>query len=86
MTTTPSIENVRVLHRAGQWCPGRRIGEIVAYDVRTLPEYQVMPSVRDRSQPPSAPPSSAERSTSSASTYALPRRVPLILRTSFRRS
>ena len=41
MTTTPPIENVRVLHRTGQWCPGRRIGEVVAYDVRILPEYQV---------------------------------------------
>jgi hypothetical protein len=35
------MENVRVLHRTGQWCPGRRIGEVVAYDVRILPEYQV---------------------------------------------
>jgi hypothetical protein len=42
MTTTPPIENVRVLHRTGQWCPGRRIGEVVAYDVRILPEYQVL--------------------------------------------
>lgn len=42
MTTTPPIENVRVFHRTGQWCPGRRIGEVVAYDVRILPEYQVL--------------------------------------------
>ena len=42
VTTTPPIENVRVLHRTGQWCPGRRIGEVVAYDVRILPEYQVL--------------------------------------------
>ena len=42
MSTTPPIENVRVLHRTGQWCPGRRIGEVVAYDVRILPEYQVL--------------------------------------------
>ena len=42
MTTTPPIENVRVLHRTGQLCPGRRIGEVVAYDVRILPEYQVL--------------------------------------------
>jgi hypothetical protein len=41
VTTTPLIENVRVLHRTGQWCPGRQIGEVVAYDVRILPEYQV---------------------------------------------
>lgn len=38
---SPPIENVSVLHRTGQWCPGRRTGEIVAYDVRILPEYQV---------------------------------------------
>ncbi|HVQ18984.1 MAG TPA: hypothetical protein VMT27_08105 [Actinomycetes bacterium] len=42
MTTTPPLENVRVLHRTGQWCPGRRIREVVAYDVRILPEYQVL--------------------------------------------
>jgi hypothetical protein len=41
MTTTPPIEDIRVLHRTGQWCPGRRIGEVAAYDVRILPEYQV---------------------------------------------
>ena len=33
--------NVQVLHRSGQWCPGQRRGEVVAYDVRILPEYQV---------------------------------------------
>jgi hypothetical protein len=41
MNTTPPIEDIRVLHRTGQWCPGRRIGEVAAYDVRILPEYQV---------------------------------------------
>ena len=41
MTTPPPSENVSVLHRTGQWCPGRRIGDVVAYDVRILPEYQV---------------------------------------------
>lgn len=35
------MQNVQVFHRSGQWCPGRRIGEVVAYDVRILPEYQV---------------------------------------------
>jgi hypothetical protein len=38
---TATVETVRVLHRTGQWCPGRRAGEVVAYDVRILPEYQV---------------------------------------------
>jgi hypothetical protein len=37
MTTT----DIRVLHRTGQWCPGRRVGEVAAYDVPILPEYQV---------------------------------------------
>jgi hypothetical protein len=32
---------MRVLHRTGQWCPARQVGEVVAYDVRILPEYQV---------------------------------------------
>ncbi|MGR6919269.1 hypothetical protein ACU635_33910 [[Actinomadura] parvosata] len=41
MTTTPLIESVWVFHRTGQWCPGRRIGEVVAYDAQLLPEYQV---------------------------------------------
>jgi hypothetical protein len=41
MTSPQPIEYVQVLHRTGQWCPGRRIGEVVAYDVRILPEYQV---------------------------------------------
>ncbi|MGW1340596.1 hypothetical protein ACWCOV_06045 [Kribbella sp. NPDC002412] len=36
------MESVRVLHRTGQWCPGRRVGDVVAYDVRILPEYQVV--------------------------------------------
>ncbi|WP_214327534.1 DUF402 domain-containing protein [Nonomuraea sediminis] len=41
MTTTPLAESVWVFHRTGQRCPGRRIGEVVAYDARLLPEYQV---------------------------------------------
>jgi Protein of unknown function (DUF402) len=41
VAATLPIENVSVLHRTGQWCPGRRIGEVAAYDVRILPEYQV---------------------------------------------
>lgn len=41
VTTTAPIETIQVLHRTGQWCPGRRIGEVAAYDVRILPEYQV---------------------------------------------
>ena len=41
VAASPPIENVSVLHRTGQWCPGRRIGEVAAYDVRLLPEYQV---------------------------------------------
>lgn len=50
VTATPPIENIRVLHRTGQWCPGRRVGQVAAYDVRILPEYQVLgrPSI-DRS-------------------------------------
>ena len=35
------MQSVQVFHRTGQWCPGRRIGEVVAYDVRILPQYQV---------------------------------------------
>ncbi|WP_344189469.1 DUF402 domain-containing protein [Kribbella karoonensis] len=30
-----------MLHRTGQWCRGRQVGEVVAYDVRILPQYQV---------------------------------------------
>ncbi|MEV4222202.1 hypothetical protein [Nonomuraea sp. NPDC049725] len=41
MTTTPLIKSVWVFHRTGQRCPGRRIGEVAAYDVPLLPEYQV---------------------------------------------
>ncbi|GAA3037023.1 DUF402 domain-containing protein [Streptosporangium longisporum] len=41
MTAPPTAEDVWVLHRTGQRCPGRRIGEVVAYDARLLPEYQV---------------------------------------------
>lgn len=33
--------NVQVLHRSGQWCPGQRVGDVVAYDLRILPQYQV---------------------------------------------
>jgi hypothetical protein len=35
------MESVRVFHRSGQWCPGRRAGEVIAFDMRILPEYQV---------------------------------------------
>ena len=35
------MTEVRVLHRTGQWCRGRRLGDVVAYDVRILPQYQV---------------------------------------------
>ncbi|TCC12228.1 DUF402 domain-containing protein [Kribbella soli] len=30
-----------MLHRSGQWCRGLQRGEVVAYDVQILPEYQV---------------------------------------------
>lgn len=40
VTTTPPMEDVRVFHRSGQWCPGRRIGEVAVYDMWILPEYQ----------------------------------------------
>lgn len=35
------MENVWVFHRSGQWSAGRRVGEVAAYDVRILPQYQV---------------------------------------------
>ena len=36
------LEDVRVLHRTGQWCPGVRTGDkVVAYDVPILPRWQV---------------------------------------------
>ncbi len=36
------IQEVRVLHRTGQWCPGvRTAGGVVAYDVPILPPWQV---------------------------------------------
>jgi uncharacterized protein DUF402 len=35
------VDDIRVFHRSGQWCPGRRLGEVAAYDVKILPEYQV---------------------------------------------
>src|SRR4051794_140656 len=41
MTASPPIENVRVFYRTGQWCPGQRIGDVVAYDARLLPAYQM---------------------------------------------
>ncbi|MFI9487865.1 hypothetical protein ACIG47_15875 [Promicromonospora sp. NPDC052451] len=41
VTPASPVEDIQVLHRTGQWCPGRRIGEVAAYDVRILPEYQV---------------------------------------------
>src|SRR3954447_24087371 len=41
MTASPPIEHVRVFHRTGQWCPGRRLGDVVAYDARLLAAYQV---------------------------------------------
>ncbi|MEU4194006.1 DUF402 domain-containing protein [Kribbella sp. NPDC026611] len=38
---TVPIEEIRVRHRTGQWCPGVRTGRVAAYDVRILPGYQV---------------------------------------------
>ncbi|MFI5692032.1 hypothetical protein ACIA58_09360 [Kribbella sp. NPDC051586] len=35
------MDEIQVFHRSGQWCPGRRVGDVVAYDVKILPEYQV---------------------------------------------
>jgi hypothetical protein len=35
------MNDVQVLHRSGQWCPGRQLGQVVAYDVHILPQYQV---------------------------------------------
>lgn len=35
------MNEVQVFHRSGQWCPGRQVGEVVAYDVRIVPQYQV---------------------------------------------
>lgn len=35
------MNEVQVLHRSGQWCPGVQHGQVVAYDVRILPQYQV---------------------------------------------
>lgn len=35
------LEEISVLHRTGQWCPGvRTAGDVVAYDVPILPQYQ----------------------------------------------
>ena len=35
------LEDVRVYHRTGQWCPGVRTGDnVVAYDVPILPQWQ----------------------------------------------
>ncbi|HWD79641.1 MAG TPA: DUF402 domain-containing protein [Kribbella sp.] len=36
------MAEVRVLHRTGQSCRGWRVGDVVAYDVRILPRYQVV--------------------------------------------
>jgi hypothetical protein len=37
-----NLEEVRVLHRTGQWCPGFRTDDnVVAYDVPILPPWQV---------------------------------------------
>ncbi|AUH43554.1 DUF402 domain-containing protein [Streptomyces sp. CMB-StM0423] len=36
------LEDVRVHHRSGQWCPGVRTDDgLVAYDLRILPPWQV---------------------------------------------
>ncbi|MFG1906567.1 hypothetical protein [Kribbella sp. NPDC048928] len=35
------MKDVRVFHRSGQWCAGRQVGDVVAYDVQILPQYQV---------------------------------------------
>lgn len=35
------MKEVRVFHRSGQWCVGRRVGEVVGYDLPILPRYQV---------------------------------------------
>ena len=35
------MDDIQVFHRSGQWCPGRRVGDVVAYDVKILPKYQV---------------------------------------------
>lgn len=32
---------LQVLHRTGQWCPARRIGDVVAYDLPILPQWQI---------------------------------------------
>lgn len=39
MATPP--EPVQVLHRTDQWCPGRRQGDVVMYEMRILPPWQV---------------------------------------------
>lgn len=38
----PPATRVDVLHRTGQWCPGRRIGSVVAYDLPILPVHQLV--------------------------------------------
>ncbi|MDX6261073.1 MAG: uncharacterized protein QOH84_2761 [Kribbellaceae bacterium] len=36
-----NLEDVRVYHRTGQWCPGVRTDDnVVAYDVKILPQWQ----------------------------------------------
>ncbi|GAB2592937.1 DUF402 domain-containing protein [Kribbella endophytica] len=35
------LEEINVLHRTGQWCPGvRTANNVIAYDVPILPQYQ----------------------------------------------
>ena len=36
-----TLEEISVLHRTGQWCPGvRTANNVIAYDVPILPQYQ----------------------------------------------
>lgn len=39
--TTSELQPTRVLHRTGQWCPGLRQGDVVMYEMRILPPWQV---------------------------------------------
>jgi hypothetical protein len=41
MSRVMTATEIQVLHRTGQWCAGRRVGEVAAYDVPILPDYQV---------------------------------------------
>ncbi len=36
-----ALEQVTVWHRSGQECRGVRLGSVIAYDVRILPEYRI---------------------------------------------